>query len=364
MRALHPAFFLALLAGTLPGQISTTTLNTYTGTFPMSVVLVPNPGSLHAVVSLWSTSAQVPVDVTNPASPVPGTSGSAPQDQYCRAWYTPDFGGRLLTAHRFGGIRMWDASPAALPGPLSILTALTTHYSHEGLKTFTDPATTTTWLFYSEQHTSPTTLGGLRIYQLGSSSFTPLGTVLTTAAAGNALEVSNNGNFVWQWGDQNNNALDGVLRTYDTTNKSAPVEQPRLAFPYTSSYADKYLEKNANELALVGALGNDGLATIDITNPASPALGLQISVPGLHVRGVTFIPGTDYGLLWGFVQFGTTYVDFLWFFGAPTATAGFNLIGGPIVTLGFQNLDVKILNSRVYVVGRDRVSLASLLQIW
>lgn len=354
----------ATLAAAVTAQLSTTTLSTNPNTFPMSVVLAPNPIGNYAITSLWNTSEQVPANVTNPAAPVLGINATAPQDQYCRAWYTPALGGRLLTAHRGGGIRLWDTTGVLINGPLPILQTTPTTYSHEGLKSAPLPGTILDYVFYSEQHVSPTSSGGLRIYQLGTAGLVPMGTVLTVGAAGNGLEVSTSTNVVWQWGDQLNNQLNGVLRTYDTFNKSAPVEMPRVPFPFSTPNGDKYLEKNFTENALVGTLGVDGLATFDITNPLAPTVGLAISVPGLTLRGVTFIPGTDFGLFFGSVQIGSSILDFMWFFHAPAAVAGFTLLGSPIWTPGFQIMDAKIDWGHIFAVGRDRSSLNSLMKIW
>jgi len=334
------------------------TLSTSSSTYPMSVVLAPNPGRLDAIVSMWNTSQQIPVNVTNPSAAIIGTPASVSQDQYCRAWYSR---GRLFTAHRFGGIRMWDATLPNLGGPLPVLTTTPTTYSHEGLETFAD--STGNYLFYSEQHTSPTSQGGLRIYQVLAGSLAPLGSVLTTAAAGNGLEIHSKGAYVWQWGDRNNNNLDGILRTYDTTNKSAPVELPRLPFAYTVANADKYLEKNSRDTALIGTLGNDGFATFDVTTPSSPTLGFQFSLPILHVRGVTFFPGTDVGVMWGQIN-ASPPIDFYCYVFLPSAVAGF-WISPLTLTPSFQITDMKVdLPVRHYAVGRHRTTLNSELRIW
>jgi hypothetical protein len=362
--ASRSAFAAATLVAAASAQLSTTTLSVNPATYPMSVVLAPSAVGIYAVSSLWNQSEQVPTNVTNPVLPVLGVPVTTTQDQYCRAWYTRAFGGRLLTAHRWGNVRMWDATPANINGPLPILTSTPTTYSHEGLKTAPLPGSNLEYCFYSEQHTSATTAGGLRIYQVNPASLTPLGTVLTLGAAGNGLEVSRGTDVVWQWGDQLNNNLNGCLRTYDTFNKLVPVEMPRVPFPYTVGFADKYLEKNMSHNALVGTLGDDGLATFDITAPLAPTIGFTVSAPGVHLRGVTFIPATDFGLIWGVVTIGTTQLDFMWFFHAPTATIGFTAIGSPIWTPGFQIMDIKIDFGHIYAVGRDRTTLDSQLKIW
>src|SRR5262245_49219151 len=101
---------------------SMTVLSTNPGTYPISVVLAPGPGtSKYAIASMWSTSQQISVNVTSPNAPIIQSTSSTTQDQYCRAVHTRANGGRLLTAHRFGNVRVWDASPGALPSPLPTL---------------------------------------------------------------------------------------------------------------------------------------------------------------------------------------------------------------------------------------------------
>jgi len=66
------------------------------------------------LVSFWNGSQQMKVDVTTGRADHRLDLGPASQDQYCRAWYTTWFGGQLLTAHRGGGIRQWDATWSTL----------------------------------------------------------------------------------------------------------------------------------------------------------------------------------------------------------------------------------------------------------
>lgn len=47
--------------------------------------------------------------------------------------------------------------------------------------------------------------------------------------------------------------------------------------------------------------GVDGIQCFGITNPAAPVLGTLLQFkPFLNVRGVTFIPGTNFGAILGF----------------------------------------------------------------
>ena len=356
-----------LVAAAQAGAQTTTNLNTATTDTPISIVLAPNPPmSMHAIISTVGAGKQFVYDVSNPAVPKTvgtGLAATASQDQFTRSWYSPAFSGLLFTAHRNGGLRMWDADVAKLMAvAVPQLTSVPTTYSHEGLKTFTD-SLSRTWVMYSEQHTGATSLGGLRVYQAGAATLTARGDALVAGSAGNALEISNDGRYVWQLGDQGNVASKAILRVYDTANKSvgagsitelAPVPLP----PYVNSNADRYLEKNATQSTLVGTLGFDGIQPFGITNPVNPVPKLPFQFkPWLHVRGVTFLENTNFALIFGYLQIGAVFTDFMWFIQTDTAGPGsFSFVGNPINTPGFYITDAKISAPRIYLVGKLRAS--------
>lgn len=355
------------------------TFGTGSANIPFSVVLAPNAGfptTLHAIVSFSTPSRQMPIDVV-PAHSVAKVSSSLTANQYCRAWYSPAFSGLLFTAHpSAGGIRMWDASlPKLSPGSLAVVGAgAATNYSHEGLETYS--GVLGTWLYYGE-HWAPSGLGGLRVFKVGSSTtLSPAGTAFPPGGSdGNALEVDRDGRYVWQMGWTGNLATNGVLYTYDTNNKTQLVPSVSLSntkaltgtAAYTVANYDRYLEKNLlTENTLVSTNGVDGLQCFDITNKAVPTFG---SVFGYHyyklngnglvlnIRGVTFIPGTDIGMLFGHIDISGVPSDFVWFITAGSPAGSFAPIpGGLIIIPGFQISDAKILGSKVYMVGKNRAT--------
>jgi hypothetical protein len=359
---------LALAASaSLHAQLSTTVLSTNTGTYPISVVLpAPSTPQKYAIASLWQSSQQLEVNVTNPAAPVVGASATTTQDQYCRAWHTSFLGGRLVTAHRGGGIRLWDASAGILVPNLPVpqLSSTPTNYSHEGLKTFSHPLGE--FVLYSEQHTSPSGFGGLIVYRINpTSTLTMVGQTLFPAGAGGALDLSADGKIVWQLGDQGNNQMNVVLRTYDNAgwmgNPNLLTTNP---VPVTTTNADRYLEHNAQQSTLVAALGYDGIICYDIAGPnaINPIPVTAIAIPSLlHVRGVTFIPSTNFAVFFGFFTIGSTTIDFVL---VADTTAPGSLTTLTWFNPGMQVLDAKVANGRLYCVGRDRVSLKSLMKIW
>jgi hypothetical protein len=349
---------------------------------PMSIVLVPNVGRLDAIVSFVGGGIQLPINVTNPSNPVPGAATAPVQDQFSRAWYTPAFGGRLLTGHRGGNIRLWDAS-------LGILSTTPTRYSHEGLKTFTD-TNNRTWLYYGD-HYSGGTDGGLRVFEVGASSLTPKGDVLTSLVDGNALEVSRDGRYCWQLGiDANAGAGHLVLRTYDTNGKSAAtpsiIELPmqRVSLPQvTSTTYDEYLEKDDfSGQTMLATLGDNGIASFAVTAavpvnsrggpgqlPTEDAWRLPAFLRALginlHARGVTFVPGTPYAILFGYIQVGTSATDFLWIINAGTSGPGtWSFVGNPINLPGCRISDVKVASPRIYLVCYDQTGGQAQLKIF
>jgi hypothetical protein len=211
------------------------------------------------------------------------------------------------------------------------------------------------FVLYSEQHTNPTGQGGLIVYRLTATGLTLVGQNLITAAAGSAMELSRDGRFVWQWGDRNNNVLDGVLRVWSTNGYTGnPVLINTVPYPYTNGYPDKDLKGNVQANNLVGALGWDGLVAVDTSAPTSPVINTWFGPSTtFYFDGVTFIPNTNWALVWGFIRIGVTDYHFLMIFdatnpGVLTPTFGF--------LTGFKVDDVKVLAGRVYCLGRHNTT--------
>ena len=342
-----------VLAAGATAQVSTTVIQN--GGIPRSIVLAPVPGSMHAIVSMSAQSEQIPLDVTVPSAPLVGFPTFHSQDQYCDATWTPAFGGRLLTAHRGGGIQIWDASPGTIAGAFPLLGYTPTNYSHEGLDTITDPLGNT-FVFYSEQHTSPTSFGGLKTYQLVGNTLTPVGQTLFLAGAGRDMAVDRYGRIVWQWGDQSANQLNGMLRVYYSNLYGGnPILANAVPYAFTYGYPDTDLEINATGNNLVSCMGWDGLAAVDVSNPVNPVITTMFGAQQtIFFDGVTFIPGTDFALMWGFVRIGNIEIDFLWWLNCSVPGLA-SPIGGPVFP-GFRVDDVKIQAPHIYCVGRTRTS--------
>jgi hypothetical protein len=346
--------------GTHTEPLNTVVLNQV----PRSIELARHGNHLYALCSMTTQSEQISVRVTNPTAPVEYASATFTRDQYCDAIYTPAFGGRLLTAHRFGGIQAWEATSTTVIGALPTIGPLnSTNYSHEGLRTFTDPFSNRTFVLYAEQHTSPTSVGGLELYELNASGpLTYIGDHLQTGKAGRTIELSRDGRIVWMWGDTNNNYLDGELRTYSTNGYTGnPILLDVDAYPFVNGYPDKDLVRNHNQNNLVSTLGWDGLAAVNLSVVSNPTINTIVGPSTvLFLDGATFFPGTDFCLIWGFLRFGSIDWDFMLV--ADASVPGLVL---PMFTLspGFRVDDVKIENGRLYCVGRDRASTPAMAPI-
>ncbi len=350
-----------LLAATAGAQLSITPLSSAQNA-PRSVVLVQNPIGFYAICSLTNQSTQIPVNVTNPVTPTVGVAATFSQDQYCDAIWTPNWGGRLITAHRFGNVRTWDATVPFMPGPLPGISLTNTNYSHEGLDSYTD-SLGMTYVLYSEQHTSPNGLGGLILYQLTPTGLTYVGQNLIGGSAGSALEVSNSGSHVWQWSDRNNNQFDGVLRVYGTNGYSGnPLLLNTVPYPYTYAYVDKDLRKNASSNNLAGAMGWDGMVAVDVSSPTNPVVNTILGPSQtLFIDGVTFMPASNIAVFWGFVRIGNVDTHFIYFFDATIPGTLLPIVG---FLPGFKVDDIKVLGSRFYCLGRDQTANLPILVIY
>lgn len=258
-----------------------------------------SPAGNHAIVSFVQQANQLTVDVQDFQNPtVCSTSLYDPPlfDQYADAVYSPIYGGRLFTAHRFGGVNYLNASN---PCALSNLATYSTNYSHEGLQVYTEkclpnPATAEAhYLFYSEQHTNPTVPAGLMIYRIGPAGMTLWGSALAPERGGNALDVADDGRFCYQLANTGIAAGDVArLLVYDTANKAAPslctAFDLGLGTSGGWSNADLELYENGTQKFAYLALGWDGFRVVDVSTPCTPTVCSFISSPNLFVEGLTF----------------------------------------------------------------------------
>jgi len=350
---------LALASGATT-QIATVVVSTSSS--PRSLVVA---GST-VICSLTISSEQVPVDVTNPANPLPGTPLNPPLgDQFANSAHTPAFGGRLVLGHRGGGMNLIDTSAGS-----TLTTVFTSQpgspakYLHEGLETYTSSGRT--FVAYSEHNVSNTG-GGLRLFEITTTSvpgdtLTELGSDILVGRDGNGLEISADGRYVWQLGWSNNNTTNTHLAVWATQGWTGPPQLvTTVPYPVTTSYYSRLLERNVNGDNLVAALGFDGLGAVDVTSPTSPVFHVVLRDPALFFDGVRFLPGSNLCMLWGFLRTGTTDVDFLAFADASAPGLALPLA---VVPMPMQVADVGVRGARVYVLGSDRSSGAATLAVY
>ncbi|MBI5852348.1 MAG: hypothetical protein HZB39_15140 [Planctomycetes bacterium] len=351
-----------LLATTSIAMAQQATIVVATNYGPRSVeVAAPD----HVICSLTNDGRQQAVDVSTASAPLlDGAIFDAPFfDQFCDAAYTPAFGGRLVTTHRFGGINLVDASiPGAMVNLFSSIQP--PKYSHEGLEIHTN-GSGQTFVAYSEHNVSNTG-GGLLLYQMLASSLVPLGSDILIGRDGNALEIGPTGQHIWQLGWISANPSDNQLFVWDTNLWTTPSLVSTVPMPWTTVNYDKCIERAAAP-NLLATCGLDGLTAIDISNPIAPVVGTTLAMvnPNLYVDGVTFLDGTDLAIAWGYVDLGgNVYWDFFLFLDASIPGTAVPLMAFPST---MQIVDIKLVASNTrwgYFLGRDRNTLETKLQIW
>ena len=360
MHTLAPVGAALLCLAPLSAQLGSVVVSTTNA--PRSLVVAGNV----VICSLNTSAEQVPVSVASPTNPTLGTLLNPPLgDQFANSAYTPDFGGRLVLGHRSGGLNLIDTSAG-----LTLSTLFTSpanspaKYCHEGLETWSSAART--FVAYSE-HNVGNSGGGLRTFEITTTSgpgdtLVEIGSDIAVGRDGNGLEVSADGRHVWQLGWSNNVATNTHLAVYDTNNWTAP---PTLVatVPYlaTTSNYDRQIERNANSDNLVATLGFDGLAAVSVATPTNPVFNIAIQNPAFYFDGVRFVPNSNLCVFWGLIRVGTVDTDFLAF---ADATAPGAVVPIAVIPMPLQVADVGIRAGRVYVLGRDRMSGATLLNVY
>jgi hypothetical protein len=353
---------LAALAAALPSVLATVaaqfgslTLPAGTGNDPRSVIRI---GGNHLVISNQLDGWQHFVNVANPAMPALTTSFNPPGgDQWYEAEYTPEFGGRLFTGHRGGGLHVLDVSNPAAP---ALLTSAVTAYHYRGLRYLADPVSTRRFLYYNE------TNWGLAVYEVlgGGTMLTKVWDNFANGTNdGNGLELV--GRHLFQYGRPDVSMTTRLFRAFDVTVPAAPV-QVHLGTTTSpnSGHAFTQLRRHPLFPRILAARWYDGLDVIDVATPASPvSTKILPAMPELICWGSCFVPNSPYAVAWGSLLVGTTRAYWLLFLLVPPA--------GPaqILWSGLAPLDVHDVTidagNRIYMAGRALPSLASgVLQVW
>jgi hypothetical protein len=349
--------FLVSLAGTTAAQLTTFTLPTGTGNDPRSVIII---GNQHVVVSNQLDAWQHFVNVANPVSPAVTTSYNPPgSDQWYEAEYTPDYGGRLFTGHRNGGLVMTDVSNPAAPVHLQ---TVTTYYHYRGMRYHTDPATSRRFLFYND------TNWGMVVYELlgaGTSLSKLWDNYANGTNDGNGMEIT--GSTLLQYGRPNNAMTTRHLRSFDITTPPTPTELVKITTTTpNANHAFTQMRKHPLFKQLVlASRWYDGIEIIDVTNPAQPVVTpILLPDPNLVVWGSCFFPASPYAVSYGSYLVGTTRY-YWWLFLLILPSSQPSVIFSGLAPMDIHDVTMDAGTGRIYVVGRDLATLTKgLLQIY
>ncbi|MEZ5966344.1 MAG: hypothetical protein R3F56_21090 [Planctomycetota bacterium] len=320
------------------------------GDDPRSVVVIGN-GS-HVAISNQVDGWLHVVNVTNQFNPTLATSYNPPfGDQWFEAEYTPQFGGRLFTGHRGGGLNMIDVSnPLA---PVSVA-QVPTIYHFRGLRY--RPLTSGGALFYNE------TNSGLNVFQVNGTG-TGMASVWNDYAAnqdGNGMEIV--GDILYQMGTPPNATATRLHRGFDIGNPFLPVmTMNNTLVNQEPAGGHCQLRKQPILPYVLASRWNDGLQLHDCTFPNSPVIyPILPASPTIRCWGAAFIAPTV-AIAYGSVTVGSVTV-YWWMF--------LQVLPGPVITplgvitvpLDTHDITVNPNTNNIYVVGRVNGNGAG--QLW
>lgn len=355
MNPTNTTLLLACLCATAHAQIATLTLPAGIGDDPRSVQLV---GNNHLAISNQVDGWQHMVDVSNPLNPTLTTSYNPPYgDQWFEAEFTPDFGGRLFTAHRGGGINMIDVSVPATPFAVN---SVPTVYHFRGLRYLSTPIANPV-LYYNA------TNQGLEAYSVlgGGTSLSAVWNNFGPSQDGNGLEFLQLPGTVighlYQLGAPPANPTTRELRVFDLTNPIAPVQcSLQTLTGQQNGNGHAQLRKSGIPFAprIVASRWNDGLDLIDATTPCSPTITNMFpsSFAGLTITywGSRPFPNTPFVLVYGsLIVNSNPNVRFYFWWPWTVPASGPAIPGTPtIVPLDTHDVIYDVNTTRIYMVGR------------
>lgn len=310
------------------------------GDDPRSVVAFN--GGQHLAISNQVDGWLHVVNVTNPFSPTLATSYNPPfGDQWFEAEYTPQFGGRLFTGHRSGGINMINLSNPLSPSAVSIPSI----YHFRGMRY--RPVGNGGALFYNETNT------GLAAYQVNGT-----GTTLTpmwndfgpSNQDGNGMEIV--GDVLYQMGTPPSAASTRLHRGFDIGNPFLPVMTMNNTLTgQVATGAHNLLRKQPGSPYVLAARWNDGLELHDCTVPNAPVVYPIIpAIPGVRVWGAAFIQA-PFAIAYGSLTIGSS-TAYWWFL--MQVLPGPVVVPGPVLVVPIDTHDITYHqpSNRIYAVGR------------
>lgn len=334
------SFSILALCATAAAQIGTLTLPAGIGDDPRSVVILS--GGSHVAISNQVDGWLHSVNVTTPTNPTLATSYNPPfGDQWFEAEFTSQFGGRLFTAHRGGGINMIDVSNPLAPNAIA---STPSTYHFRGMRY--RPLANGGALFYNE------TNSGLGVFQVNNigTTLAPVWNNYSANNDGNGMETV--GDVLYQLGTPPSSPTDRLHRGFDIGNPFLPVMTMNNTFTnQAASGAHNLMRKQPGLPYVIVARWNDGLQLHDCSIPNSPVIyPILPASPAIRCWGAAWLNPIT-AMAYGSVTVGTSTV-YWWFF--LQVTAGPSILPITVIQVPLDTHDViaNPSNNRIYVVGR------------
>lgn len=362
-RLLALALAAACGAGAAEAQIGKLVLPAGTGDDPRSVHYI---GTGHVVISNQVDAHQHFVNVSAPAAPSLTTSLNPPYgDQWFEAEYTSDFGGRLFTAHRGGGLNVMDVSNPFAPSVLcSVPSNAGAGYHFRGMRYRSNGGT---GLLYQNQ-----TNQGLQVWSMsgGGTAMTPIWNNFSLTDDGNGLELL--GNSLLQFGKPPTGSAR-VLRVFDLTAPTSPGLPIFNGYWWNQTSSHTLLRKSNlfGSKRVISTLWTDGLEVVDATVPS--AISTIPLIPANWIPGITVlfwgaysIPGSSLVMTYGHIHPTSNPSQrwyFWWFWDVPATGLPTPQL---FVNLPFETHDVSAdpNTGRIYVVGINPMNARGELWIY
>ena len=354
-----------IAAASASAQIGKLVLPLATGDDPRSVLAI---GNGHVVVSNQKDAWQHFVKVSTPTTPTLSTSFNPPYGyQWFEAEYTPMWGGRIFTAHRFGGLNIIDVSNPLAPGVTGgYAPGAPSVYHFRGLRYVQESFTN--GVLYDCQANQ-----GLLAWNITGSGTVANPVWNDFSATGDANGVEVMGSNLYQCGLWQNSPTVRKMLHFDISNLQLPTG-PAYSANWFGQTSNSTLLRKSNlpgSKRMISTRWTDGAEVFDFTastsSPSAYTLVAQTMVPGITVLtwGSYSFPGTPlvmlYGQVWATSNPATKW-HFWWFWDVPVT-------GAPtpnyFVTLPFETHDVTSdASGRIYIVGQNPVTLRGELWIY
>ena len=339
---------IAMVLGNLGAQIGVLSFPT-TNVDLRSVVVT---GGGHVVICNHYNGEQFVVDVSVPTAPQLVATIDPPfGDQWYEAEFTTDFGGRMFTGHRFGGLNMLDVS---IPTTPTIAASAATIYHYRGMRYRNVGGQGV--LYYNEHN------WGLAAFSVGPQSLTQVFTDFNNAnsdANGMALV----GNYLYSAGKPFNRPTTRELKVYDVSNPTAPILVNTVVSPgdpVTAGHCQ--LRETPFGDGMFAARNDDGLDWIDLSVPTAPVVvPLLTGNAALRCWGSYPVPGTAEVYVYGSLGIGAGAVG--WLVSCVAAPGALLPQSGAFSPFIIRDM-ASDANGRIYLVGFSDNTPSRVPQLW